>query len=629
MWYDNERVPEEEGVSKLLVGKTFAYFPKCPDDEGRHVQGEGRYGGVGKEGHLPHRGNANKADNMETMDSVNRAGKGGVMDTMEDVGDSHRGDDPMSETNGDGGHPADELDSMHHVDGLDSVLFNQKEYVLIQQRLGRTIIPLNPELLAQSTLEQEIIDGYLSEIHKNVRKCSILTEYSFLVQQMPRGIYCLPQKDNLLVWDVFIILYSTVYRNAKFKAQIRLGENYPHSIPEVFFLSPVFHPFINLQTGKLNLGKHLNEWTPKSHYMSLIFLYMRNIFYLQDEYNKENVENEEAYFLLNNDRELFLRKVHECVQMSNERLYQQVDNCMFNFGAELASREIADMMQQVKDDPLCSRKAEAFIHWLINDYAAGASEGVISEAVISEEVISEEVISEEVISEEVKSENSPIEELISEEVRSEEVRSEEAISEDPPSEEVISEDPSSEAKRNEDTPSEEVRSEEPPSEKAITEEVISEEVISEDTPSEEVRSEDPPSEEVRSEDPPSEEVLSEDPPSEKAISEDPPSKEVISEDPPSEEVISEDPPSEDPTSEEVTGEKVTGEKVTNEEVPGEGVPGEDPPRDGTEEGGAPPNEVTPHYDNGKRENEHDGATPVDATAVQHLRRDRRKRSPMQ
>ncbi|KJP87390.1 hypothetical protein AK88_02947 [Plasmodium fragile] len=412
MWYDNERTPEEEGVSRLLVGKTFAYFPKRPDAASRHVQEAGRYGGVHAQGDVTPGGNPNTVDNMETMEYMNSAGNEGITETIEHVQDSHKGDDSMKEVHG---------DSMHNIEGVDSVCFNRKEYVLIQQRLGRTIIPLNPELLAQSTLEQEVIDGYLSEIHKSVGKCSILTEYSFLMNEMPSGIYCLPQEDNLLVWDVFLILYSTVYKNGKFKAQIRLGENYPHTIPEVYFLSSVFHPCINSHTGKLNLGKHLNEWTPKSHYMSLIFLYMRNIFYLQDEYNKECIENEEAYFLLNNDRELFLQKVHECVHMSNEQLYHQVDNYMLNFGAEVGSQEISNMMKQVKDDPLCSRKVEAFIHWLINDYTGEPTEEVISQNPQSEEILSEGVASEGVASEGVASEGVTSEEVAGEEVTTEDV----------------------------------------------------------------------------------------------------------------------------------------------------------------------------------------------------------------
>ncbi|GAB69255.1 ubiquitin-conjugating enzyme domain containing protein [Plasmodium cynomolgi strain B] len=178
--------------------------------------------------------------------------------------------------------------------------------------------------------------------------------------------------------------------------------------------------------------------------MSLIFLYMRNIFYLQDEYSKENIENEEAYFLLNNDRESFLRKVNECVHTSNEKLHHQVDNYMFNFDAEVASREISDMMEQVKDDPLCSRKAEAFIHWLINDYAGGPSG-------------------------EKPSGEKPSEEKPSEEIPSEDPASDEILSEDPPSEEILSEDPASDEIPSEDPPSDEIPSEDSPRDGAAEE----------------------------------------------------------------------------------------------------------------------------------------------------------------
>ncbi|CRG97064.1 ubiquitin-conjugating enzyme E2, putative [Plasmodium gallinaceum] len=300
MWYDNERIAEEEGVSKLLVGKTFAYFPKYVDNEN------------------------NDSNNKNIYES--------------------------------------------NLDNIDDIRFDNKEYELITQRIGRTIIPLNPELLAHSTFDQEIIDGYLSEIHKNVHNYSILTEYSFLMNEIPKSFYCLPQPDNLLVWDVFIILYSTFYKNGKFKLQIRLGENYPHSIPEVYFLTPVYHPLINPMTGKLNLGLNLNNWNPTSHYMSLIFLYIKSIFYLQDEYSKEIIENEEAYFLFNNNKEMFLKNVKKSVEESNKVLYNKIDNCMFNFDKNIDSMEITNKLESIKNDQNCSKKVEAFIHWLINDY---------------------------------------------------------------------------------------------------------------------------------------------------------------------------------------------------------------------------------------------------------------------
>ncbi|CRH02854.1 ubiquitin-conjugating enzyme E2, putative [Plasmodium relictum] len=300
MWYDNERIPEEEGASKLLVGKTFAYFPKYVDNENSGINNKKLYEG--------------------------------------------------------------------NLDNIDNIKFDNKEYVLITQRLGRTIIPLNPELLAHSTFDQEIIDSYLNEIHENVHNYSILTEYSFLMNEIPRSFYCLPQPDNLLVWDVFIILYSTLYKNGKFKLQIRLGENYPHSIPEVYFLTPVFHPLINPLTGKLNLGLQLNKWNPTSHYMSLIFLYIKRIFHLQDEYTKEIIENEEAYFLFNNDKEMFLKNVKKSVEESNKAIYNKIDNSMFNFEENEDNTEIRKKLESIKNDQNCSKKTEAFIHWLINDY---------------------------------------------------------------------------------------------------------------------------------------------------------------------------------------------------------------------------------------------------------------------
>ncbi|SOV80871.1 ubiquitin-conjugating enzyme E2, putative [Plasmodium reichenowi] len=305
MWYDNERIVEEEGISRLLVGRTFAYFPKYVDGKNNSISSE----------------------NKENLDSI------------------------------------------------DNITYDNKEYVLITQRLGRTIIPLNPELLAQSTFDQDIIDGYLNEIHKNVHNYSILTEYSFLMNEIPRNFYCLPQIDNLLIWDVFIMLYSTVYKNAKLKLQIRLSHNYPNTCPEVFFITPIFHPLVNIQTGKLNLGTSLSKWDPSCHYMSLIFLYIKNLFYLQEEYNKEIVENQEALFLLNNDKDEFIKNVQKYINQGNKKIYDHMENCMFNFNQKEEHIEIKDKLENIKTDQVCARKAEAFVHWLINEYSMENTNG--------------------------------------------------------------------------------------------------------------------------------------------------------------------------------------------------------------------------------------------------------------
>ncbi|SBT50155.1 ubiquitin-conjugating enzyme E2, putative [Plasmodium ovale wallikeri] len=367
MWYDNERIQEEEGVSKLLVGKTFAYFPKYADDEydkvyGRKSDGEKIY----------QKESISSEANMSTIHNMDHTGNTACRNSFAG-GSTHDGPDGGDAPDG----KLDKLDKRdasrnddlaEYVRAGDDLASGNKEYVLIPQRLGRTIIPLNPQLLAQTTYDQEIIDKYIKEIHQNVHNYLILTEYSFLIKEIPTNFYCLPQYDDLYILDGFLILYSTIYKNAKLKIQIKLGKNYPYNKPEVYFLTPIYHPLINLKTGKLNLGIFLNNWSPTNHYISLLFLYIKNIFYLKDEYNNNTVENNEAYFLLNNKKNIFLKKVRKYINISNNIIYNQFDNYMFNFNKNFNNIHILNKLDTIKKDPFCLRKAEAFIHWLINDF---------------------------------------------------------------------------------------------------------------------------------------------------------------------------------------------------------------------------------------------------------------------
>ncbi|CAD2105914.1 ubiquitin-conjugating enzyme E2, putative [Plasmodium vinckei brucechwatti] len=349
MWYDNERIPEEEGVSKLLIGKTFAYFPKCVTEHNEKKDASVSY----KLEESSRSENSSHHSSNNLILNINRESISSRKDTN---------------NNGIYGKGLRDLKSNDFIENIDNIIFENKEYSLIPQRLGRTIIPLNPKLLAQSTFDNENIDEYLSEIHKDVHKYSILTEYSFLLNEIPQGFYCLPQSDDLFTWDAFILLYSTMYKNGKFRIQIKLSENHPHTAPEVYFLTPIYHPLVNPKNGKLNLGPELNNWSATRHYISLIFLYIKNIFYLTDVYNDDIIQNEEAYYLLNNDKEAFHKNVEKCVQQSNDLLYNKIDNFMFNFTNNIENKKILNKLEDIKQDQLCVKKAEAFIHWFVNDF---------------------------------------------------------------------------------------------------------------------------------------------------------------------------------------------------------------------------------------------------------------------
>uniref|UniRef100_A0A8C9LN17 UBC core domain-containing protein n=1 Tax=Piliocolobus tephrosceles TaxID=591936 RepID=A0A8C9LN17_9PRIM len=379
MWYDNERIPEEEGISKLLVGKTFAYFPKYASYEGNENKATDKDAnesvvkeeiqsinssdsfikrlstmglGLGLSMGQKSEPEMRKDASMDMSDSYSKlSSKISLLSTFNSLNDNINNAEGIYE----------------NIDSIDCIKYNNTVYELINQRLGRTIIPLNPELLAQSTLDKNVADNYLNEIYRTVHKYSILTEYSFLIKEIPRNFYCLVQYDNLYIWDVFLFLYSTIYKNGKFKIQIKLNEDYPNSIPEVYFLTPVFHPLINPESGKLNLGVYLNNWSPNTHYMTLIFLYIKNIFYLQDEYTKDIIENEKAYFLLHNNKQKFFKKVNECIKQSNNKLYNKIDNYMFNFNESTDYTYISNKLESLKKDQLCTKKPEAFIYWFLNN----------------------------------------------------------------------------------------------------------------------------------------------------------------------------------------------------------------------------------------------------------------------
>ncbi|VWU49714.1 ubiquitin-conjugating enzyme E2, putative [Hepatocystis sp. ex Piliocolobus tephrosceles] len=378
MWYNNERIPEEEGVSKLLVGKTFAYFPKYASYEGNENEA------INKDGNesVVKEVIESMGDNDSFIKRLSTMGLGLLLNvgqkTEEKMEDTNTNKDNnfiefnsknslLSTFNTMSDNVNNVEDIYETADNIDCIKYNNKVYELINPRLGRTIIPLNPELLAQSTLDKNVADNYLNEIYKTVQKYSILTEYSFLIKEIPRNFYCLIQYDNLYIWDVFFFLYSTIYKNGKFKIQIRLNENYPNSIPEVYFLTPVFHPLINPESGKLNLGIYLNKWSPNTHYMSLVFLYIKSIFYLQDEYSKDIIENKKAYYLLNNNKQKFLKKVNEYIKQSNSKLYEKIDNFMFNFNENTDYTYISNKLESLKNDQLCTKKPEAFIYWFLNN----------------------------------------------------------------------------------------------------------------------------------------------------------------------------------------------------------------------------------------------------------------------
>jgi len=57
----------------------------------------------------------------------------------------------------------------------------------------------------------------------------------------------------MLVWDGIIIIRGGLYKNGKFKFFIEFPKGFPKNKPELYFISKVYHPLVNLETGHLDM----------------------------------------------------------------------------------------------------------------------------------------------------------------------------------------------------------------------------------------------------------------------------------------------------------------------------------------------------------------------------------------
>jgi ubiquitin-protein ligase len=83
-------------------------------------------------------------------------------------------------------------------------------------------------------------------------RLSLISKY--LQKFCPTGIYILPRFDDIKIWDGVIFIREGYYKEGIFKFEILIPQNYPSKPPEVNFITKVFHPLIDLSTGKLDLS---------------------------------------------------------------------------------------------------------------------------------------------------------------------------------------------------------------------------------------------------------------------------------------------------------------------------------------------------------------------------------------
>lgn len=57
-----------------------------------------------------------------------------------------------------------------------------------------------------------------------------------------------------IVWDGVIIIRSGLYKNGKFKFYMEFPRGFPKNKPEIYFVTKVYHPLIDSESGHLDLN---------------------------------------------------------------------------------------------------------------------------------------------------------------------------------------------------------------------------------------------------------------------------------------------------------------------------------------------------------------------------------------
>ena len=65
-------------------------------------------------------------------------------------------------------------------------------------------------------------------------------------------MFVFPNKNNIYIWDSFIMIKEGLYEGAIFRFILEFTENFPKELPSINFKNKIYHPLIS-DKGKLDI----------------------------------------------------------------------------------------------------------------------------------------------------------------------------------------------------------------------------------------------------------------------------------------------------------------------------------------------------------------------------------------
>ncbi|KAI1313883.1 hypothetical protein EDD11_002418 [Mortierella claussenii] len=188
------------------------------------------------------------------------------------------------------------------------------------------------------------------------RRYELMIEFTNLrnPHHCPSGLYVMPAADNMNQWFGTLFIHKGYYRNAVFKFQLVIPQDYPDRRPTVHFLSDVWHPLID-QHGQLALQYQFPQWRPHRDYLFHILHFIKSAFKkcVLDSIVEKQAVNKEAFRMYRQENKIFAKLAQQRAQLSitETSLYDNYPaNNSIKF-SPLHEDEFKDLKQKMVGNP--------------------------------------------------------------------------------------------------------------------------------------------------------------------------------------------------------------------------------------------------------------------------------------
>ena len=139
-------------------------------------------------------------------------------------------------------------------------------------------------------------------------------EYESSISQLREGIMITPSAKSSLLWQGFLFPDAGPFKGRILPFYV-MFEGFPNSVPQIIFPTYVFHPYVDMGSGRYDTSEMYTKWNTNCRVYTLIN-YVYDSFIEISVPTNGTIFNPDAARLLKQSQSLFQRKAVESLPQS-------------------------------------------------------------------------------------------------------------------------------------------------------------------------------------------------------------------------------------------------------------------------------------------------------------------------